>query len=289
MSKCEHRDMNKLSIFISGGFFLLFVLLVACLSMFPDGKLHVYALDVGQGDSVLIQTPAREYILVDGGPDDRVVQKLSEIMPFYVRSIDVMVLTHPHADHINGLVEILKRYQVRRVMMTGVSYPYSGYNVFLKLVREKEIPILFVDGSRDFRLHGVILDILYPFTAIQGRSFENLNNSSLVFRLIYGGNIFYFSGDLEMEKELELVERGLDLRANVFKAGHHGSRTSNAELLLEKMKPQAVMISCGIENTFHHPHPETIQHFLERNIQVFRTDLQGTVEATSNGREISVR
>ncbi len=289
MSKCEHSAMNKLSIYISGGFVLLFVLLVSCLTMFPDGKLHVYALDVGQGDSVLIQTPAREYVLVDGGPDDRVVQKLSAIMPFYERRIDVMVLSHPHADHINGLVEILKRYQVRQILMTGVSYPYSGYNVFLKLVREKEIPIIFVDGSRDFRLHGLIFDILYPFNAIQGRSFENLNNSSLVFRLIYGKNIFYFSGDLEMEKEKELVESGMDLRANVFKAGHHGSRTSNSEVLLEKMKPETVMISCGVDNTFHHPHPETIQHFHERNIQVFRTDLQGTVEATSNGREISVR
>lgn len=136
-----------------------------------------------------------------GGPDDKVVERLSEVLPFYERTIDVVILTHPHADHINGLVEVLKRYHVRQLVMTGASYHYAGYDLFLELIAKQKIPVVFVGSGFDYRIGNITLDFLYPFFSIQNRVFDNLNNSSLVFRLLYGEKIFYFGGDLEMEEE----------------------------------------------------------------------------------------
>jgi competence protein ComEC len=263
---------------------LLFVLLFFCLQTLGDGLLHVYFLDIGQGDSILIKTPSLEYILIDGGPDDKVLQELSAVMPFYERTIDVVMLSHPHADHVNGLVEVLQRYNVRQVVMTGAKYHDEGYKKLLELISDKSIPVIFIGGGGvDYRMGGVVLDFLYPFTSVQGKRFENINNSSITLRLIYGGDVFFFSGDLEVEGEEKIVERGLDLLADVMKAGHHGSRTASSEGVLDRILPLASVILCGIDNSFSHPHAETVQNFQKRGIRIYRTDLDGRIEFVSNG------
>lgn len=251
-----------------------------------DGLLHIHILDIGQGDAMLIRTPAMEYILVDGGPDAKVLQEIAEVMPFYERTIDVMILSHPHADHIDGLIDVLERYDVRQVFITGVAYSYPAYHVFLDLLDEKGVGVVFAGNGKDFRLGNVIIDNLYPFEPVQGRQFSNLNNSSITFRLIYGLKKFYFSGDLEVEGEEKLVESGLDLNADVFKAGHHGSRTSSSEVILDSVAPDFAAISCGIDNSFKHPHFETIQNLQIRNIRIYRTDIDGRIEFISDGKEI---
>jgi competence protein ComEC len=268
---------------------ILLGLLVYCLFSLPDFRLHVFVLDIGQGDAILIKTPASQYILIDGGPDDKVLRELSRVMPFYDHTIDLLVLSHPHADHINGLIEVLKRYQVKQVLLTGAAYGYSGYKTFLELINEQKIPILFAGGEKDYRLGSVVLDLLYPFEPIQGRTFENLNNSSIVFRLLYGQRSFYFSGDLEMEKESELVESKLDLRADFLKAGHHGSKTSNTGPLLDRLRPSYAAISCGVDNKFGHPFYLTLLHLQQRNVTIYRTDLDGLIEAVSDGVNLNVK
>lgn len=272
-------------VFVFGGAALL---LFACLASLGDGLLHIYYLNIGQGDAILIRTPGMEYVLVDGGPDDTVLQELSAVMPFYERTIDVMVLTHPHADHVDGLVEVLSRYEVRQVMLTGVAYNSSSYARFLELTRERGARIMIVDGQKDFRLGAAVFDVVYPFESLVGAHFENVNNSSISFRLLYGGRSFYFSGDLEVEGEEKLVASGLDLRADVFKAGHHGSRTSSTEPLLDTVEPSWAVISCGVDNPFGHPHAETIRHFQERGIGIYRTDLNGRVDVASDGVDIKI-
>lgn len=268
---------------------VLAVLLGLCLSSLPDGQLHVFVLDVGQGDAVLIQTPSGERMLIDGGPDDRVLQELGKVVPFYEKTIDVVVLSHPHADHVNGLAEVLKRYRVGAVVMTGARYGYSGYTAFLEEVAMRGIRVAYAGADTDYTLGAVTVDMLYPFDSVQGRSFENQNNGSVVLRILYGQRAFYFSGDLEIEGEEKLAASTLDLRADFFKAGHHGSRTSSSPPVLDRVHPEYAAISCGIDNQFHHPHAVTLRHFRERGITAFRTDLDGIIEAASDGEKLLVR
>jgi len=263
-------------------------LLGLCLASMPDGRLHVFVLDIGQGDSILITTPADEHILIDGGPDNAVLRKLAEVMPFYEHTIDVMILTHPHADHVNGLIDVLKRYEVKQAIITGVHYGTAANDQFVRLLAEKKVQVFFA-GSADYKIGNILMDSLFPFESETGASFNSLNNSSYVFRLLYGKEIFYFAGDLEKEGEAELLAKGLDLRADFYKAGHHGSRTSSSPPVLDLMKPRVAVISCGVDNKFKHPHVETLQHLSERGIRIFRTDIDGTVEAVSDGVTYSVR
>jgi competence protein ComEC len=204
----------------------------------PDGLLHVWVMDVGQGDAILIESGVGERILIDGGPDSTVLKRLGEILPFYEDSIDLIILSHPHADHINGLVDVLQRFRVRAVLMTGVKYNYGTYDEFYRRAAERGVQVFYTDGTEDLRLGKMGIDLVYPEKSLQGESFNNVNNSSIVFRLIYGKRRLLFSGDLEMEKEAELVKvNGLQLGADFLKAGHHGSKTSNTEEWVSRVKP----------------------------------------------------
>jgi competence protein ComEC len=264
-----------------------------------DGRLHFYALDVGQGDALLIRTPDDEFVLVDGGPDDSVLNELAEVMPFYRRDLALVFLTHPHPDHVNGLVEVVRRYDVERVLMTGIDYDYAGYRAFLEAVAERGVGVDFADGE-DFKMGGsdsggVTLDMVFPATSIQGRSFTNVNNSSIVFRLIYGETVFFFEGDCELECEEKIVAEaemgGATLSADVLKVGHHGSRTSSGEALLDAVfagatSPQYAVIQVGTDNRFKHPHPETVIKLQERGVRILRTDIDGRVEFMSDGKRV---
>lgn len=245
----------------------------------PDGRLHLWYLDVGQGDAILMRLPAGEWILNDGGPDGSVVNWLSREMPFYERTIDLVVLSHPHADHLDGLVEVLKRYRVKNIMMTGVNYDFVGYDKLKELVAAQGLKVIYVSGKSDYRFGKVGLDMIYPVEDLRGRVMNNLNNSSIVYRLIYGKFVAFFSGDLEMGKEAEVLQDGgLHLKADILKAGHHGSKTSNTGEFLKRINPQWAVISCGVANQFGHPDAGTLARLWEIGARVFRTDIDGTVE-----------
>jgi competence protein ComEC len=253
-----------------------------------DGFLHVYFFDVGQGDSLLIQTPGNEYVLIDGGPDDTVLQELGNVLPFYVKTIDVVVLTHPHADHVNGLVEVLKKYKVKQVLLTGASYGDAGYAKFLNLINEKNIDTIFTGSGFDLALGDVVFDLLYPFESVQGKKFTNINNSSLAIRIIYGDFELFISGDLEVEGEEKIIKAGLHLESDIFKAAHHGSKTGNSSGILNLIGAKNAVISCGVNNSFKHPHPEAIRNFKDMKMKIFRTDIDGRIEIVSNGIDYSI-
>ena len=254
-----------------------------------DHDLHVYVLNIGQGDSILVRLSTGENILIDGGPDEAVLRELADVLPLYERKIDVVILTHPHADHMNGLLDVLQHYEVSSVLVTGVYYHSSAYDEFIDQVVREKTAVYFARADTDYRLGTVALDMVYPLKLLQGDRYENINNSSISFRLLSRDGIFYFSGDLEKEGEEELLKSGQDLRADIFKAGHHGSRTSSSEALLDAIQPKIALISCGINNTFKHPHPETLKHLAERGIQFFRTDLDGRIEVIPAIGEFEVR
>lgn len=265
---------------------LIMALIANYILTLPDGKLHVYFLDVGQGDAALVRTPLNKYILIDGGPDDGVLRGMGGVLPFYVHDIELVILTHPHPDHVNGLVEVLKRYKIGTVLMTGISYDYAGYTAFLDILARNKISVIFANGS-DFQFGGVTFDIIYPLSSLQGRSFENVNNSSIVFRLIYGESEFYFSGDAERPEESQILTTNVDVKADVLKVGHHGSRTASSPELVELIHPDYAVISLGADNSFKHPHSETIKTLSEDNIKILRTDFLGTIEFESDGENIT--
>jgi beta-lactamase superfamily II metal-dependent hydrolase len=263
------------------------MILMTMIFRLPDGKMHVWFLNVGQGDAALIKGPLGEIILIDGGPDNKVMEALNIGLMPYEREIDLVILSHPHADHLNGLIDVFKSYRVKNLLITGVKYDYAGYRELLRIAGNGGAKIWHVDGSFDLKLGRIGLDLIYPEKNLQNKSMENVNNSSIVLRVIYGSKKIMFSGDLEEEKEREIAQQNLHLGTDVFKAGHHGSKTSNTSEFLKKIKPDIAVISCGIDNKFRHPFPGTLERMSRLGITVYRTDLDGTVEMSTDGKNIN--
>lgn len=267
--------------------FLIPFLLISCVlfyinwSRLSHGHLVVYFLDVGQGDSILIKTPSDKIILVDGGPGTEVMSELNAILPFFKKNIDLLVLTHPHDDHVQGLASVTERYQIDSALITGVSYENGYYEEFLSNLREGETTIYFADESTDFAFDdGVFVDVLYPFESISGESFEDLNDTSIVTRITYEDQSILLAGDCTEKVESKLLEYGSVIDSDVFKASHHGSKYSNSLPFLEAVLPDTVVISVG-ENDFGHPTEEALMNFEAVGATIFRTDEDGRIQITA--------
>jgi competence protein ComEC len=241
-------------------------------------RLEVDFLDVGQGDAILIKTPQAQKILIDGGPDNKVLAELATHLTWRDKTFDLLILTHPHADHLLGLIEILKRYEVKKILLTNVNYDNQSYHYFLELARAQKIPLLIVSGPKllDFGAN-CYLKIIYPFKNLSGARVKKLNNSSIVSQLIYGQNKFLFTGDGEVETEKELLAAnsasGLDLKSTVLKIGHHGSATASSLTFLQKVAPRLAVIEVGAGNKFGHPATSTLERLRTLGIKIWRTDL----------------
>lgn len=252
----------------------------------PDGKIHLAFLDVGQGDATLMTTAYGHNILIDGGPMANILTELRSRIPFFMKEIDLMVLTHPHSDHLDGLIEVLKRYKVKNVLITGVEYNNSYYEEFLKNISASEkVAVYFAQADKDFVIGGLYFDTIYPISSLVGQSLKNVNNSSIGFLVSFVGNDgierkILLNGDNEAEVEKEiLAEYGNKVESiDVFKASHHGSKTANNIDFLRKFRPVIVVIPCGEGNKFGHPHAESIYNFQQIGSEILRTDLSGTLE-----------
>lgn len=253
-------------------------------------QLEIDFLDVGQGDAILIKTPAGQNILVDGGPDKTVIKRLSQNLPWWDKRIDLMVLTHPHDDHVTGLNDVLKRYQVKKVLYTGATHNAPNYLVWLRLVRDKKVPLTIIDKEQTIDLgQGVRLEILYPNQSLAGQTLADLNQSSIVARLAYGRNKFLLTGDAGEEAEKKLIDSGADLKADVLKVGHHGSEYSTTLGFLEKIKPALAVIEVGRDNQFGHPNLRIIKRLERGGARIYRTDENGTIHLISDGKKITLR
>jgi competence protein ComEC len=265
-------DKYKQSVLVGLAFSV--VALCFLIAQLPDEKFHIYFFDVDQGDATFVKTPDGHQILIDGGPKNYVIEELGKVMPFFDKTIDLVVLTHPHADHIDGLVEVLKRFEVRAVLMTGVYDGNSTYLEFLRVLEEDGIRVFF--GEENFLFGEVGLGVLYPLESFYGKSFDNINNSSLVVQISYKDLDVLVTGDLEVEGEREI----LDLEdVDILQAGHHGSKTASSLGFLAKTSPEIVVISCGEDNKFGHPHIEALENMEMAGVEeILRTDIEGTVE-----------
>lgn len=269
---------------------LLSALLAFAVGAHLDAReLRVAVLDVGQGDAILIRTPQEQNILIDGGPGSAVLERLAEQLPFYDRTVDLLILTHPHADHVNGLVDVLRRYTVRRVLYTGALHTSQKYLDFLALIRDRGIPLEIVDAPRDIMLGGGIdLRLLYPLRSFRDESVQELNDTSIVAKLSYGDSSFLFTGDAEAVVERELLERDTAvLNADVLKVGHHGSDSSSTGAFLDAVSPDYAAISVGAGNRYGHPHASTLDKLRRRGVRIFRTDEDGTIVFVTDGKEIT--
>jgi len=266
------------------------------LSYSPPEELEVDFLDVGQGDAILIKSPFGQNILIDGGPDSKVIEGLGKNLPFWDKRIDLMVLTHPHDDHVTGLIEVIKRYSVKKILYTGVIHSAPNYLAWLEKIRERKIPLVIIDRPQKIVLgDDCYMEIIYPRKSFLAQETDNLNNSSIVARLVYGETKFLLTGDAEIEVEKELLNltpllaRGggeVDLSAQVLKTGHHGSDTSSSEEFLKAVSPQIAVIQVGKDNDFGHPSLRILKRLERAGAEILRTDKNGTVSLISDGKEI---
>ena len=224
-----------------------------------DNKLAVYFLDIGQGDATLIRTPAGDDILIDGGPNNTLLQKLGEYLPFYDHKIETIILTHPDSDHVTGLVEVIKRYEVDRVLMTRVYSDSTSYLSFLAEVEKNNITVEVIDQPEvvDFG-GGVTFDIIYPLENLVGQKVDSTNNTSITGKLIYASTTVMLTGDLENEEEL--AARHLDLKSDIYHVGHHGSSNANDLSFVSAVEPRYAVISVGANNHYGHPNYRTLKN-----------------------------
>ena len=250
-----------------------------------NDRLVVAFLDVGQGDAIFIEAPGGNQILIDGGPNKSVLSELSRVMPFYDRSIDALILTHPHQDHVAGLVEVLKRYNVDFVFDSGDDASLAEFAEFKKLISEKNIQEIF--ARRGMRINlgaGARFDILLPDEFIKG---PNPHKNMVVGRLTYGNTCFLFMGDAEREHEFKILRDDID--CEVLKAGHHGSKTSSSEALLKAVSPEISVVQVGEKNRYGHPYKAVLERLTASAAKVFRTDTDGAIIIESDGRNIFVK
>lgn len=246
-------------------------------------KLRVIFFDVGQGDSVFIQTPFGEDILIDGGPDNKVLEKLSETMPFYDRKIDVIILTHAHADHLAGLVEVLKRYEVGSVYYNGLPPDSDLAQEFFREIKEKKINLAAVRGvKRPEEIKGVSIDIFSPEDDFLKET-TNVNNASLITKVFYGDDSFLFTGDAEIEEWEHLLSVGYNFNTDVLKVAHHGSSNGTVKSLLKEVSPEIAVISVGKGNDFGHPSLRVIKKIKSVGAKIYRTDTNGDIKVTADG------
>ena len=269
----------------------------ACLVWFaalsqPTGKLRVVFADVGQGDMTVITTPAGHSIVVDGGPDPlRAADVLGAELPFWDRSVDLIVLTHPHSDHLNGLNEILRRYEVGRVLERRQEFEAPEHTEWADLVEaEGAETTAAVSGLKLSLADGVTIEVLGPPPSLLLGTDSDVDNGSVVVRVGYGDRSFILTGDVFSEGEAWLVASGQRLDGDVLRVAHHGSRTSSSQLFLDAVDPVAAVISAGSDNRFGHPNAEVVERLNEvvDESQLFTTAESGSVTFETDGSRLWV-
>jgi len=285
------------------GILIGLVLLICYFSSFPNNKLRIIVCDVGQGDAVYIKAPNGMDMLIDGGPNGQVLSCLGKYMPFYDRTIDLVVLTHPQNDHLMGLISVLERFTVKNFIIGVEGNSSEGYKKIVTLLKEKKIPVKNLYSGDKFAMGEARFMVLWPerkwvAEKIQDAKFiaQSINNGVLGLSSdtdlnLFSYNIYLnyrdfdvlFTGDADSKIQPE-IEKTIDLPdIEVLKVPHHGSKTGILSKFLDKLKPEIAVISVG-KNSYGHPAEQTINQLRSRNITVRRTDQEGDIEIVTDGK-----
>jgi competence protein ComEC len=267
---------------------VLFIGLVwAAILHLPDEQLHLVFCDVGEGDSILIFR-GKTQILIDGGPNQAVLTCLSHHLPFYDREIEMIVATHPDADHITGLIDVIERYDVKQFVLNSVGKDSGVYQKFKEAVLAEESPIFFPEEGDEVDLASIKLQVLWPSSQAKVLGTTTMagevNETSVVLQLSYGDFDVLLPADISSQ-----VESQLDLKdVEVLKVAHHGSRYSTSDDFLLKITPELAVISVG-KNSFGHPTKEVLNKLTGLGIKTMRTDEEGEIEVISDGMKWGIR
>lgn len=270
--------------------------------------LTVAFMDVGQGDAIFIETPNGNQVVIDGGPSSKILNELGALMPWYDKTIDMLVITNPDKDHIAGFVDVLRRFRISYLLESGTKNKSLVHQTVQELVAEKNIEkIIAGRGMKFFLDEDAILTVLFPDKDV---SKEKPNDGSIVMRLKYGDTEIMLTGDAPISVEKHLIslskfglgeskfgesktqpagpvgsELESELESDILKVGHHGSKTSTSAEFLTAVDPKYAVISSGKENKYGHPSEETLATLKKRDLKILRTDELGTIVMKSDGKQ----
>lgn len=278
---------------------ILVALAIACVSLWnysesitPKDILSVSFLDIGQGDAIYIRAPNGNDVLIDGGPNDTVMERLKSVMPMFDRDIDLIVATHPDKDHIAGLVPVFAEYDVNKFLHSEVSSD-SSFDEALQEAAANETDVEEIIARRGQRFiiddkRGVFMDILFPDADTSG--FKETNDASIITRLVYGTESFLLTGDAGISQEQFLARNDTSsLQSTVLKLGHHGSNTSTSDEFLDQVKPTFGVVSAGKNNSYKHPAPSVVTRVKSHGIKILSTIDSGTITFESDGRDTWIK
>jgi competence protein ComEC len=279
--------MKKISVWVIVFLFFGNVLAWAAVwDLWGHKFLEVNFLDVGQGDAAFIETPGSLQILIDGGPSSAILEKLGNKMPFWDRSIDLIILSHPEKDHLAGLIEVLKRYKVENILWTGIVRDTAEYREWSRLIREEGARVVIAQAGQIIKIGKIEIDILNPLENLSGQELEDSNDSSVVAKLIYGQDSFLFTGDISSKTEEKIISDSADIDIDVLKISHHGSKYSSTGGFIKAVSPEIAVIEVGKDNSYGHPAQEVLDRLINYGIDILRTDISGDIKIISDSKNI---
>jgi competence protein ComEC len=268
---------------------ILIILLAGCSPNSHTGtsvsanELIVHYLDVGQGDSEILQCN-NQTMLIDAGTNDSTKTLIQDIKDLGITRFDIVVATHPHEDHIGGMDAVIKQFDIGTVYMPDVTTTTVTFSDFLKSLQNKNITPIHPTPGTVFNLGNAQCTVLAPNSV----TYTDLNNYSIVIRVVLGSNSFLFTGDAQAQSETEMLAKNYNLKADVLKVGHHGSDTATSPAFLAAVNPKYAVIEVGAGNDYGHPHAVTLQKLATAGVTVYRTDLNGTITITSDGSNLTI-
>lgn len=271
---------------------IIFVIIIIILLEFyyfyeeNDKMLNIVFLDVGQGDAILIKSPNGKNILIDGGPDSDLTEKISKYMTYKNNKINMIIITHPHRDHYYGLISVIKKYKPEKIIYSGIDVYLSDYIYMKKVINDNALELIKPKIGDKYEIDE---NLYFQITYMPKIStVENLNDASVSIKLTYGNFDAIFNGDASCEIENIILKNNTDLKSEIFKASHHASKYSNCDNLLSDMKPEITIIQSGIDNKFGHPHQEAMNRILKSGSQILRNDQLGDIIIKSNGENYEI-
>lgn len=264
-------------------------LLVISFAIFNSLSAHaepltIHFIDIGQGDSALIQSPNGKIILIDSGPSKSWRALKQYLTKLNIQTIDLMINSHPHSDHIGNASKIIEQFEVKTVLDPGFAHPIRAYSNLLESIKAKKTPLRLGRKGRQINIGGgATIEVLAPEEPFIRNSRSDPNSNSIVFKVKYKNQSALFTGDAEEETELRLLAQAKTLRADLLKVAHHGSKHASGRAFLDAVKPKYAIISCSETNRYGHPAPETVAALKRVNTQYWVTAQQGSIVASTDG------